>query len=496
MHQLANAEGLAALVDLAARGRADVGIRTCRGVTWTNIAHRALELLKDVVERFGPTLPADGLDLVRSLRATGVNWICGSEDKPAGYALFNCGTFEFDTSHLRLAAERALEQQAAAPPPPATSARAKQKLAARLRALERPARKVAERVSGTAHLDPIIEEQHELLIRDPADGEPYRALYQLYAHQQNFDAAFCACQALTVLGQANRNEARFYEAHRPRGMLQVKSRLANELWEAHLVSRSQDIAIDKIFEPLEEAALKLRIQQLKAARQAPHLDDRFKQDPASSTVTVVKTLGWAAGVLATRCPEIHVRNDLPESLVAVPARPPVSLAGRHVLTGLKQPEVTFLVGRHISLYRGPHYVKCLFSDPAQLSSVFFAAIRLVRPEASVPEEIQSDLDATLAPLAKNIERTQRDRLASAVHELLERGAEVDLARWSHAVDLTACRAGLLLCGDLGAAWTMINAHPASSCEVWAEEQLKELLLFSMSPEYFILRKALGITIDE
>ena len=90
------------------------------------------------------------------------------------------------------------------------------------------------------------------------------------------------------------------------------------------------------------------------------LDRRFKQDPATSTVTFAKTFGWAAQVLGVPTPELYVRNDVPGALVAVPATPPASVAGQTVLTGFTPQELTFIVGKHLSGYRGEHYIRNLF----------------------------------------------------------------------------------------------------------------------------------------
>ena len=54
------------------------------------------------------------------------------------------------------------------------------------------------------------------------------------------------------------------------------------------------------------------------------LDKRFRQDPATSTVTFAKTFGWAAQVLGIPLPALYVRNDVPGALVAVPTMPPAS----------------------------------------------------------------------------------------------------------------------------------------------------------------------------
>src|SRR5260370_30616216 len=141
------------------------------------------------------------------------------------------------------------------------------------------------------------------------------------------------CAALAFLRKAEEEEQRFFEDYRPRGMIQVKSRLDNEAWVRSLFHKDENLYIGKIFEMLTPAAIVAKTNQLRAQKQLPVLDRRFRQDPASSTVTFAKTFGWAAQVLSLQTPELYVRNDVPGALVAVPATSPPSCAVLTVLAG-------------------------------------------------------------------------------------------------------------------------------------------------------------------
>ncbi len=116
LNRLATPEGLPKLLELAVSGRADTALRICRGPTWTNIAQRALHLSYAVLSDLGPATPVELLQRIKEMRAVGVNWVYGIDDSPAGHALFNYGTFDFDTTELRRAADQILEQQSAASP--------------------------------------------------------------------------------------------------------------------------------------------------------------------------------------------------------------------------------------------------------------------------------------------------------------------------------------------------------------------------------------------
>ncbi|HEX9297066.1 MAG TPA: tetratricopeptide repeat protein [Polyangiaceae bacterium] len=369
------------------------------------------------------------------------------------------------------------------------------KMAARLHPDEVVERQIlAELYEATDQVELAIEEQQAILARDPLRVDPYRALYRLYVRQQHYDAAWCMCQALAFLGKADEEEQKFYEDYRAKGMLQVKSRLDNELWIKNLFHPDENLYIGKIFEMLAAAALMAKIQQLKNTRQLPVLDKRFKQDPATSTVTFAKTFGWAAQVLAVPCPELYVRNDVAGALAAVPIAPPASVAGQSVLTGFQPQELTFIVGKHLSYYRGEHYIKHLFPTVPELTMLLFAGMKMVHPETPVPGEMSAQVNATAAELAKYMQPIHIEGLRLVVRKFIEDGAKANIKRWSQAVELTACRAGLLLCGDLEIARKIIGAEPQAPGDLPPQEKLKELVVFSVSTQYFALRKSLGIAI--
>ncbi len=372
------------------------------------------------------------------------------------------------------------------------------KMATRYRQEEVVERQIlAELYESTDQIEAAIGEHATVLQQDPLRVDPYRSLYKLYLKTQEYDRAWCMCAALAFLHKADEEENKYFEDYRPRGMIQVKSRLDNEQWVKNLFHKDENIFIGKIFEMVTPAAIVAKTNQLRAARQLPALDRRFKQDPATSTVTFAKTFGWAAQVLGIQqLPDLYVRNDVPGALVAVPAVPPSSVAGQNVLTGFTPQELTFIVGKHLSYYRGEHYIRNLFPTLAELKVVLFSAIKIILNDFAVPPEMAQAVTATATELVKYMQPIQRDSLRLVVHKFVEDGAKADLKRWMQAIDITAARAGLLLCSELEIAKKVIGAEPQLPGDLPPAEKLKELIVFSVSDQYFALRKALGIAVGQ
>lgn len=354
---------------------------------------------------------------------------------------------------------------------------------------------LAELFSSAERWDEAIEQQRILLELDPLDANAYQALYQLYLHKQSYDEAWCLAAALSFLRKADAETQEFYEGYRPQGMLPVRGRLSNEAWAKHLFHAEENLYISKIFEMVAPAALQAKHAQLQAQGKLPPLDKRFKQDPATSTITLAKTFGWAAQVLGIAAPELYVRNDVNGGLGSVVALPPASVAGQAVLSGFQAQDLAFLCGKHLTLYRGEHYIKALFPTQAELTVMLFAGVMIAAPNTPMPQDLATQIRATAQELVKYMQPVQLEGLRMVVKRFIEEGAKANIKRWSQAVELTACRAGLLVSGDLEVAKKIIVAEQGLPGDLSAQDKMKELLVFSVSEDYSQLRRALGVAVE-
>jgi hypothetical protein len=87
---------------------------------------------------------------------------------------------------------------------------------------------------------------------------------------------------------------------------------------------------------------------------------------------------------------------------------------------------------------------------------------------------------------------QADGLRLVVKHFVDAGAKADIKRWMQTSEITAARAGFLLCGDLEMAAKLIRAEPVVAGELAPSEKLKELIQYAVSDQYFLIRKTLGI----
>ena len=70
-----------------------------------------------------------------------------------------------------------------------------------------------------------------------------------------------------------------------------------------------------------------------------------------------------------------------------------------------------------------------------------------------------------------------------------------ISSWRSATDLTANRVGLILCNDLQVAAKAIATEKTPQSTLSAKERLTDLLAYSVSEEYFAVRRHLGLSIN-
>jgi hypothetical protein len=349
---------------------------------------------------------------------------------------------------------------------------------------------LAELYMGAQSPPAATVEEHQARIReDPTRLDAYKALRLLYFDAHQYDKAWCLCAALRYLEHADPEEHQFHERYK--GLPRVQARLDNERWLKDLAHPDEDLCVGKIFETILPAVRRFKVQPHKAYG----LKKKDRQDPKTSTVTLAKTFAYAAHALNLPfLPELYVRPNEATGLQYATTDPPASVAGQLVLSGLTVQDLAFETGRHLAYYRGEHYIRWLEPTIVGLRLILLAAIKTAEPKLQPPPDASGVLDMTVKALASALTPMAREQLAMLVRKLVRTTDEADVEQWIRAVELTACRAGFLLCNDLGVAARMIQEQTPTLGDTPPKEKIRELVAFSVSEPYFRLREALGITI--
>jgi hypothetical protein len=97
-------------------------------------------------------------------------------------------------------------------------------------------------------------------------------------------------------------------------------------------------------------------------------------------------------------------------------------------------------------------------------------------------------------LRSKIQPSWLEQLHVVVKRFLQNATEVDLVRWGYAVEATAHRVGLLLSGDLEVAAKMVSMEPVQVGGPQVKDKVRELVLYSISEDFFAARQHLGTII--
>jgi len=321
----------------------------------------------------------------------------------------------------------------------------------------------------------------------PTRAQTWRRLFEIHAKRQNHDRAFLAALALEELGAAEMDHELLIDQLRPEGALRPVAGLDDSAWDVRLRAPGHDPILEAMMRAIAPAAIKAKLDELESARKLVEIDPRFKQDK-TSTVTIVRAFVWASTVLGITTPDIYVLDNVPGGIAALQLAIPSTAVGPDVVRDRSLADLVFLVARHLAYYRPEHYPLVFYPTLPELTTLFFAAIKLALPDTPIPG---TDSVAKLRKrLAAHIGSAEREELAAAGKKFDEAGGRVDLGVWIKSVELTANRAGLVLSGDFHAAMKRIKTEKRAIADVTTEERRLDLVGYLASAGHADLRKQL------
>jgi tetratricopeptide (TPR) repeat protein len=327
----------------------------------------------------------------------------------------------------------------------------------------------------------------------PTRSSTYARLFGLHRRAGRTDRAWLAGSVLAELGNADMDQQLFVDQYRLDGPIRPLRSLDDEAWEDLLRAPGADDVVTDVLRAIGAAAAAMRVDDLRQARVLVTLDPARRQS-ATSTVTAVRSFHWAAQVLGVEPPDLYVMDNVPGGIAAVHAAAPTTALGPDVLRGLTTKDLAFLAGRHLTYYRPEHYSLVCYPTLNDLSALFLGAVRLILPDLDAPPHLRDAAARHCKTLAKRASEEETRRLAAAVERLQTSGGRVDLGAWIRSVELSAQRAGLLLCGDLAVATGRLRAETETRAiaDLTLDEKRGDLLAFCVSDKLARARAMLGV----
>jgi hypothetical protein len=359
-------------------------------------------------------------------------------------------------------------------------------------------------LSGPDSYDKAVAAYRHLVKVSPDFGAMathMKTLRRLYMETRQYDRAWCVTSAMAFLRKADPEEQQFFEQYRPKGFARARARLTEELWQRNIYHPDEDRYISHVFAAVSELILAVRAQEHKDFG----LKRKDRRDVATDQLLFSKVFNYVNQVLGVRQPELYLRPESPGELDLANAREkgtitPSFVVGANLLQGRPEKELAYVIGKRLTFMRADHIVRWPGVVPTvgELKVAFLAAVQLVQPKLEAKADVQAGVNQYLERY-RSIVKTQPqvlEALGVAVQRFLSTKAEADLNKWSNAVDLTATRTGLLICNDLDVAARLAQSEPVSVGVVDPKEKIKDLILWSISDEYFALREHLGLIIGQ
>ncbi len=327
-----------------------------------------------------------------------------------------------------------------------------------------------------------LDEIEATAARAPMHAPLYATAFEIYRRNGSVDGALLAAMALEELGALSSDQRILVDHARLVGPVRARAPIDAAAWGL-LRAPGYDEVLAALFAGIEDAAIRVKVESLRAARKLP-LTDREQRLSETSTASVVRTFQWAARFLGVRCPDLYAADHVP-GIEVIQAREPSTALGRTVLSGRSAKDFAFLAARHLTYLRSEHRVLLYYPTRDELTELLFATVQLgLRESASAAAS--PEIRALRARLATRIDEPARQALIQAVQALDARGGQARIGAWMRGVELTAARAGLLLCGDLATAAGLVRETRAVT-DLSSEERRGDLLAFCASRAHLALR---------
>ena len=185
------------------------------------------------------------------------------------------------------------------------------------------------------------------------------------------------------------------------------------------------------------------------------LDAAMRLDSKVLPAVFARILHECARLLDVVVPAVFSRPELGNQIHVVAVSPPVLVAGDEALTALERPDLVFQVVRALSLITPGRAV-----GGSRPGRVLRAAAMAAFGEATGTAAPAADTAVVAASQQiHDLPSGQRTQLRALAQRFLARGQALDLSAWSRSLVRTADRVGLLLCGDVPAAFTAVEIRP-------------------------------------
>lgn len=344
---------------------------------------------------------------------------------------------------------------------------------------------VTELLVVTSRLDAAVDVARATLRKEPLEPELYRDLYELFLRAHAYDKAWCVAETMSVLGDLNETERQFVADYPPTLPSDIPASLLATAWPTHIHHAELDRTLSSALQIAVAVYLRARVQQVAA----PVLGTALEHDPSAEAARVLAAFRNAGEVLACQMPMLH-GSSLPGALFTnvLSVHPTLSVS---LATSATIPNdlLNFLATKHLAELQPALRARSLFPSVQELKQLFFTTTQLATSGAG--SMMRPGWDNGLGDVMTPEERAALRGLVAGV---ASSGQKLDVKRWLQLAEVTAMRAGLLICGSLSIVQRAMMLEPRAPDDLPIEHWLAELGMYAVSEHYFELRETIHVAI--
>ena len=317
--------------------------------------------------------------------------------------------------------------------------------------------------------------------------DSYHALFDIASHRRLFDRALRLAAALDVMGQATQEEADFYTQLQPRTLPLASTPISHAQWRL-LHHPDLDPRICLLVQTLSQTV---------ASTLATGLDrwgvSRRNAVNLQQSHPITNLFVYSSQVLSVDLPELIVSPGL-SGLHNAHASPRAIIVGQDIHSGEANRRMVFRISHAMTLMRPEFYLASAYGSRDWLKALIYGALATVTGTL-IPDPSEEQVMMCFRAIERQSQPVL-DQIAQSVSGLFADDANPDVTAWFHAMDYTAGRVGLLLCGDLSRALQAVQDTPESFSGLSVAARCSDLVQFSLSPAYEQVRAELRLGVGQ
>ena len=344
-------------------------------------------------------------------------------------------------------------------------------------------------------LNRSLEIYHDLVGRVDEPDVPVRELFETYNGLRRFDRSYGAVSSLVLMHSANDDEIRAYEKFLELAPKWPSRPMTEQLWTNFMRHPSCRSPIADMLRVLYEAlpgGIFGDAQRELDLKKKERIDLGSKH---SKRLRYFKIWKDVAAAMAGGKIEHYHREGMATAPRLYPGDEMVLVAGKQnmVFRDMSAGEIVWILAREMTFAR-PEFAPARAIAPYEMGLLLEATVRIVSGKAS---GAQPKLDPRLVMerqklLERHLPDRAREVLMPSVEECMAQGSLRQLGDFIHGVEHTASRVAVVLSGDIRSVARGLNYTEAIVPDMKSRRRMREIMLFMMSDDYYMLRAQLGL----